>query len=76
MLIIRGVKEQQTEGIELPNQEKVRTLGENDSYKYLEILEADTIKHVDIKEKIKKEYLRRTRKLHKLNYITEFSSKG
>ena len=31
--------------------------------KYLGILEADTIKLVEMKEKIKKEYLRRTRKL-------------
>ena len=32
-------------------------------YKYLTILEADTIKHAKMKEKIKSEYLRRTRKL-------------
>ena len=32
-------------------------------YKYLGILEADTIKQVEMKEKIKKEYFRRTRKL-------------
>ena len=32
-----------TEWIELPNQEKIRTLEEK-TYKYLEILEADTIK--------------------------------
>ena len=30
--------------IELPNQEKIRTLREKETYKYLEILEADTIK--------------------------------
>ena len=28
-----------TEGIELPNQESVRTRGEKENYKYLEILE-------------------------------------
>ena len=33
-----------SEGIELPNQGKIRTLGERETYKYLEILEADTIK--------------------------------
>ena len=47
----------------LPNQDKIRTLGENETYKYLGILEADTIKQVEMKEKIQKEYLRRTRKL-------------
>ena len=32
------------EGIELSNQEKIRMLGEKETYKYLGILEADTIK--------------------------------
>ena len=35
-----------TEGRELPNQEKIRTLWEKEAYKYLGILEADTIKQV------------------------------
>ena len=48
---------------ELPNQDKIGTLGEKETYKYLSILEADTIKHVEMKEKIKKKYLWRTRKL-------------
>ena len=51
------------EGIELPNQEKIRIPREKETSKYLGILEADTIKQVEMKEKIKKEYLRRTRKL-------------
>ena len=51
-----------TEGMELLNQEKIRMRGEKETYKYLGILEADTIKEAE-KEKIKKEYLRRTRKL-------------
>ena len=38
-------------------------LGEKETYKYLGIFEADTIKQVEMKEKIKKEYLKRTRKL-------------
>ena len=56
-------KQHQTDGIELPNQDKIRTLAENETYKYLGILEADTIKQVEMKNKIQKEYLRRTRKL-------------
>ena len=51
-----------TDGIELPNQDKIRTLAENETYKYLGILESDTIKQVEMKNKIQKEYLRRTRK--------------
>ena len=43
--------------------DKIRTLGENETYKYLGILEADTIKQVEIEGKIRKEFLRRTRKL-------------
>ena len=37
-----------------PNQAVIRTLGEKETYKCLEILEVDTIKHVEMKEEIKK----------------------
>ena len=50
-------------GMELPNQDQIRTLGENETCKYLGNLEVDTIKKEDVKEKIQKEYFRRTRKL-------------
>ena len=63
MLVMKSGKWHTTDGIELPNQDKIRTLGENDAYKYLEILEADTIKQMQMKDKIQKEYRRRTRKL-------------
>ena len=56
-------KRQIMEGIKLPDQEKIRTLGEKETYKYLGILEVDTIKQAEMKEKTKEEYLRRTRKL-------------
>ena len=52
-----------TDGMELQNQDKIRTLAENETYKYLGILEADTIKQVEMKAKIQKEYLWRTREL-------------
>ena len=52
-----------TDGIELPNHDKIRTREENETYKYLGILEVDTIKQVQRKDKIWKEYLWRTRKL-------------
>ena len=63
MLVMKSGKRHRTDGIELPNQDKIRTLGENDAYKYLGILEADTIKQVEMKDIIQKEYLRRTRKI-------------
>ena len=63
MLAVKSRKRYLTDEMKLPNQDKIRTLGEKETYKYLGILEADTIKKVEMKDKIKKEYLRRTRKL-------------
>ena len=40
------------------HQERNRTLGEKENNKYLGLLEMDTLKPVEIKEKTKKEYLR------------------
>ena len=60
---MKSGKQHLTNGMELPNQDKIKTLGEKETYKYLGILEADTIKQVQMKDKIQKEYLRRTRKL-------------
>ena len=40
------------EGIELPNQEKIRMPGEK-NHEYLEISEADTIKQAEMKKKWK-----------------------
>ena len=41
----------------------ITTLEEKEIYQYLGVLEAVTIKQVEMKDKIQKEYLRRTRKL-------------
>ena len=41
-----------TEGIELTNEEKIRTFGEKETYKYIGILEVDAIKQAKMKEKI------------------------
>ena len=58
---MKSGKQQMTEGIELPNQEKIRMLGEKETYKYLGILEADTIKL---------EYFRRMRKLFETKWYS------
>ena len=63
MLAMKSGKRHLKNGLKLPNQDKIRTLGEKETYKYLGILETDTIKQVEMKDKIQKEYLRRTRKL-------------
>ena len=41
MLIMKNEKRPITEGIELPNQERIRTLGENAKPKYLGVLKVD-----------------------------------
>ena len=51
-----------TDGMQLPNQDKIRMLAENETYKYLGILEADNIKQVERKYKSQKEYLRINKK--------------
>ena len=63
MLVMKSGKRHMTDGMELTNHDRIRTLEENETYKYLGILEADTIKQVQMKDMIRKEYLRRTRKL-------------
>ena len=63
MLVMKSDKRHLTDGMELPNQDKIRTLAEMETDRYVGILEAYTIKHVEMKDKIQKEYYRRTRKL-------------
>ena len=61
LIVMKSGKRHLTDGIELPNQDKIRTLAE-ENYKYLGILEADNIKQVEMKSKIQKEYLRKIKK--------------
>uniref|UniRef100_A0A1X7SMI5 Reverse transcriptase domain-containing protein n=1 Tax=Amphimedon queenslandica TaxID=400682 RepID=A0A1X7SMI5_AMPQE len=61
------------EGIELPDGEVMRSV-ESEGYKYLGILEMDNILSAQMKEKVKREYLRRVRavlesRLHGRNKI-------
>ena len=76
MLIMKSGKRHFTDGMELPNQEKIRTLGEKETNKYLGILEADTIKQEEMKEKIKKEYFTTTTKLFKIKRFSRNLIKG
>ena len=52
MLVMKSSKQHLTDWMELPKEDKIRTLGEKETYKYLGILEADTIKQVEMKENI------------------------
>ena len=50
MLVMKSGKRCLTDGMELLNQDKIRTLGKKETYKYLGILEADPIKQVEMKD--------------------------
>ena len=52
MLVMKSGKRHLTDGMELPDQDKVRTLGEKETYKNLGISEADAIKQVEMKDRI------------------------
>ena len=52
MFVMKSGKGHLTDGMELPDQDKIRTLTKNETYKYLDILEAYTIKQVEMKDKI------------------------
>ena len=60
---MKSGKQHLTGGMELLKQDKIRTIGKKETYKYLGILKADTIEQVEMKDTIQIEYLRRTRKL-------------
>ena len=44
MLVMRRGRLVKSEGLVLPDENKIRVIGENNSYKYLGVLEADKIK--------------------------------
>ena len=51
MLGMKSGKRQLTDGMELPNKDKIKTHAENKTYRYLGIFAADTIKQVEMKGK-------------------------
>ena len=64
-----------TDRIKLQNQDKIRTLGKKETYKYLGILEADTIKQEKMKEKLRKNISEEPESYSRQNYIVETFSK-
>ena len=65
-----------TEGTELSNQEKIKMRGEKKTYKSMGILEVDSIKQAEMKEKLYKEYLIETRKLLETKLFSRNLIKG
>ena len=62
MVMKRG-KMVESDGVILPDGQVVTGLKLEDSYKYLGMLEADSIRHTEMKKQIKTEYKRRVRKV-------------
>ena len=52
----------QTEGIELPDGMRMREV-KLDGYKYLGVLQLDSIMYSEMKENVRSEYIRRVKKL-------------
>ena len=67
-----------TEGIELPDGKYMREVN-HDGHKYLRVLQLDSIINREMKRKVKIEYIRRVKKLLRLqlnggNVITEMNA--
>ena len=71
MLVMKSGKRHMTDRMELPNQDEIRTLGENETYKYLAILEADSIKQMEMKDQIQKSISRELENYSKENSLSE-----
>ena len=52
-----------SDGIQLPHDKVIKSLEEGESYKYLGVLEANEVMVNEMKDKVKKEYYRRVRKV-------------
>ena len=81
MLTLKRGRVTESNGILLPNQQKIQCLGEEEGYKYLGVLESDQIKSKEMKKNVTKEYFRRIRKILKSklnagNTITAINSRA
>ena len=66
MLIMKRGRLTHSEGITLPDNLQIRRMKEDDDgYKYLGVLEVEGIKHLEMKELVRKEYFRRVKKILK-----------
>ena len=63
LLVMKRGRFERSEGIEMPNAEIMKSIEERGGYKYLGILEADGIKHGEMQTAVRKEYIRRIRKI-------------
>ena len=60
MLVIKSGVKERSEGIDLPSGDIIKQV-EKSGYKYLGVLQESDIKHKEMKNKLKEEYLRRVK---------------
>ena len=72
---MKSGKRHLTDGIELPSKDKIRTLREKKTKKYLGILEADTIKQMVMKTNLKKNKSEELESYTRQNNLAETISK-
>jgi hypothetical protein len=65
MVVMRRGRMVESKGIDLPNEETIKVLEENEEYKYLGILKCDKLKSGEMKEILRNEYFRRMKKILK-----------
>ena len=63
MLVMKKGKIVKSDGIQLPHDKVIKSLEKGESCKYLGVLEADEVMVTEMKDKVKKEYYRRVRKV-------------
>ena len=63
MLVLKRGQVATSNGIKLPDESVIKSVKDGESYKYLGMLQADQIKHQEMKDKVMKEYKRRVRKI-------------
>ena len=63
MLLTKKVKKVKPDGIQLPSDKVITSLEKGESYKYLGVLEAHELMVNEMKDKVKKEYYGRVRKV-------------
>ena len=75
MLVMKNGKRHLTDGMKLPNQDKIRTPAKNETYKYFGILEADTSNKCKWKTKFKKNFSGELENYYRQNSLAETLSK-
>ena len=63
MQIIKSEKRETTEGIEQPYGKSIRRIGKKKNYKFFGMLEANTTKQAEMKEKTRKEKPQKNKKI-------------